>query len=336
MQWDKNMSGNGKSVVASSVTAQASAPVGVFAFNRLDLLQRTLSALEVCDGFRSTEVHVFSDAAREDCESDPDEVAQVRSWLEGWCLRHGATLHEAATNQGLRRSITSGVSALLKDHDRVIVLEDDIVVAPRFLTFMNGALDAYRDRAEVFQVSGYFIPHSGKLPPIGLLGVPACWGWATWQRAWQHYRDDAAQLLSEVGLRDVHAFDIRGSYGYLDALRRNAEGSLDTWFVRWYASVFLHGGLTVYPGQSLTRNIGFGDRGTNCGPGTTAHVFLTQQINMKQESVDWNSLAIEETASFSSALEGFYRWQQYQWTKPTWGQRLRARLSLVAGKGPRA
>jgi hypothetical protein len=317
------------SVNIGSAKARSLAPIAVFAFRRLDMLRQTLSALEQCDGFESSRVHVFSDGGRADHEDEVAAVREVRSWLKEWCDRHGAELHVAATNQGLRVSVTSGVSALLEAYDRVIVLEDDIIVSPSFLSFMNEALDAYEGHANVFQVSGYFVPHEKRLPAIGFLGVPACWGWATWRRAWQYYRDDPQELLAEVRTRDTHAFDIRGSYGYLDALERNAAGTLNTWAVRWYASVFLRRGLTIYPGRSLTRNIGFGDGATNCGPGTMAHVFARQPIEMKPVRVDWSFVAVQESSSFSSALEGFYRWQQRQWVKPSWRERLTARLRLV-------
>lgn len=324
------------SVNMGSTKARSLAPIAVFAFRRLDLLRQTLSALEQCNGFESSRVHVFSDGGRAHREDEVAAVREVRLWLKDWCDRHRAELHPAPANQGLRVSITSGVSTLLAAYDRVIVLEDDIIVSPSFLTFMNEALDTYDGHANVFQVSGYFVPHKESLPAIGFLGVPACWGWATWRRAWQYYRDDAQELLAEVHARDTYAFDIRGSYGYLDALERNAAGTLNTWMVRWYASVFLQRGLTIYPGRSLTRNIGFGDEGTNCGPGTMAHVFATQPIDTEPLRINWNSVPIQESSSFLSALEGFYRWQQHQWTKPSWRQRLTARLRLVTGTDARA
>ena len=316
---------------SNQVGVKRLAPIAVFAFRRLSLLRETLSALEQCDGFQSSPIHIFSDAARAELKDEVDAVTEVRTWLKEWCDVHGAELREAPVNQGLRSSITSGVAALLRDYDRVIVLEDDIVVSQSFISFMNQALDAYENQSNVVQVSGYFVPHKERLPPVGFLGVPACWGWATWARAWRHYRDDAPALLAEVRERDVNRFDIGGSYGYLDALERNAAGTLNTWLVRWYASVFLVGGLAVYPARSLTRNIGFGEEGTNCGPGTMAHVFATQPIHAMPAKVDWTSLTVEETPSFSKALQRFYEWQQQQWVKPTWAARIGARLKLAFG-----
>ncbi len=308
------------------------APIALFAFNRLDLLKKTVAALERSRGFSASPVHVFSDAARPGNTAEAAAVSTLRAWLRGWCERHGATLHEAPENRGLRASIVSSVSEILKTHERIIVLEDDLVVSRSFLTFMNQALDSYPDREEIMQVSGHFVPHRGTLPPIGLLRVPASWGWATWRRAWQHYSDDAGSLLSQVRKLDTREFDINGSYGFLEALEKNAAGTLDTWAVRWYASVFLRGGLTVYPGASLVRNIGFDARGTNCGPSSTARALSRQTISHRSLSPDWHNVGTAETESFAAALEAFYRWQQAQWGKPTFNERLRARLALLTGR----
>jgi hypothetical protein len=273
---------------------------------------------------------VFSDAARRNIEGEAESVLQVRQYLEAWCQRTGASLQCASQNMGLRRSIVSGVSNVLEKHNRVIVLEDDIVVSRVFLNFLNEALDAYASRADIVQISGNIVPHGRRLAAVGLFRMPGCWGWATWKRAWQFYDDDAKKLLSNIEQADTHAFDVNDSHGSVDALRRNAEGTLDTWFIRWYASVFLRGGLTLYPGISLTRNIGFDDQGTNCKPDRATRVFMQQKVNDRDVAVDWDSVGTREDPEFVAAIESFYRWQLRQWTKPSIRQRVRARLDLLS------
>lgn len=299
------------------------APVAVFAFRRLDLLRRTLRALEACDGFAESPVHVFSDGPRAGSPDDAMRVEELRAWAGRWCRRHGATLHESSGNRGLRASITSGVTSLLGDHPSVIVLEDDIVVSPAFIVFMNQGLRAYRDRDDIMHLSGHFVPHRERLKPVGLLRVPSSWGWGTWARAWRHYSDDAARLLAEIRKADVHAFNINGSYPYLDELARNASGELDTWAVRWYASMFLRNGLAAYPAKSFARNIGFGTDGTNCKPGPMARVYRNQPIRIRRVSPVWEDV-LSESPAYVRAMEDFYRWQQAQWVKPSLSDRLRA------------
>jgi hypothetical protein len=309
------------------------APVAVFAFRRLEPLRRTLDALERCPAFEDSRVVVFSDAAREGQPGESESVAKVRNFLRDWTQRHGATLKEAPVNMGLRRSITSGVSEVVSEHDRVIVLEDDILVSPHFLRFMNEALEACRDRKDIFQVSGYFVPNEARLPAAGLLRVPACWGWATWKRAWDAYDDDAAGLLARLnGSGQMDQFNLNGTYDYYESLRDNAEGRTDNWAVRWYASVFLRGGLTVYPGMSLTRNIGFDEEGTHCDKGALTRTFSRQVIARKPLSIDWAKLGTRESPEWLAALESFYRWQSAQWGKPSSCEVWRARWRRLLGQ----
>jgi GR25 family glycosyltransferase involved in LPS biosynthesis len=208
----------------------------------------------------------------------------------------------------------------------VVVLEDDIVVSRHFLRFMNDGLAACEDRDPIYQISGYFIPHRRDLPAVGAMGAPACWGWATWRRAWRWYNDDAAALYEQVRQGNTRAFDINGTYHNLEALRRNAEGTLDTWGVRWYASMFLRGGMVVYPALSLTRNIGFGGGGTNCGASAMDRIYLRQRIARQAVAVDWAGLPDTPNKDYAETLEEFYRFQHRQWTLTPWPVRLRAKI----------
>jgi hypothetical protein len=304
-------------------------PIAIFAYRRLDLLQATLSALEAASGFSSHPLVVFSDAASVAGTSEALEVAEVRRWLRDWCALRGAELHEAKESLGLRRSIVSGVSRILETHERIIVLEDDMIVSPSFLQFMNDALDALSERSDVMQISGYFVPHKRSLPPAGLLRAPGSWGWATWRRAWKNYVDDAEYLLRCVRESDPDRFDFNGAYAFVDALQRNVDGTLNSWLVRWYASMYLCGGLAVYPGKSLVRNIGFGPRATNTLPEPTAKTHLTQPVADTYPPIDWTGIGQSESFAFADTVEGFYRWQHHEWVKPSWGERIRARVNLL-------
>jgi hypothetical protein len=309
------------------------APVVVFAFRRLACLSKTLAALEKCEGFSGTQVTIFSDGPRLGRDEEAAAVSRVREYLRSWTSRHGATLVEADENLGLRNSVVSGVSRVLKDQDRVIVLEDDIVVSPAFLTFMNQALEVCGERCDVYQISGYFIPVENRLEGVGLLRVPGCWGWGTWRRAWNCYENDAVALAARIqDPEDVKRFDIDGTYPYHESLCANAEGSADTWMVRWYASVFLRGGLTLYPAQSLTRNIGFEEDGTHCGPGMVGRVFQRQKIAARAPKVELDSLGDRESEILLSEMRRFYKWQSVQWGRPAAADVWRARFKRLLGR----
>ena len=305
--------------------------IAVFAFKRADLLRRTLRSLERAQGFGGFKVHVFSDAPRNEYPAEIDAVRRVRSVLRPWCSRHNAILHEATHNLGLRSSIVGGVTRVLEEYEAVIVLEDDLILSKCFLEFMEQALAACRPRNDIMQISGYFVPHNTDLPPVGLIRTPGSWGWATWRRAWTCYEDDAVKLVRDVSRRDPEEFDLRGSYAFFDELKKNAEGHLDTWAVRWYASMFLKGGLALYPARSMTRNIGFRGDATNTSPSPTATTYLDQRIARKLPAIDWSQVGSGETDAFAAALQKFYRWQNAKWVRPTLRERIAARWKILTG-----
>jgi hypothetical protein len=308
-------------------------PIAIFAYKRLNTLRQTLRSLTACKGFPGGPIHVFSDAAHSEQPVELMQVEAVRKWLRKWCSDHDAVLHEAIDNRGLRSSIVTGVSDVLREYEQIVVLEDDIVVSRAFLEYMHGALHHFRDARHVYQVSGYFVPHRNRLPDMGLLKVPACWGWGTWRRAWQHYCDDADALLIQLQDRDTTSFNVDGTYDYLASLRMNAGGMQDTWLVRWYASVFLRDGLSVYPRASLTRNIGFGRNGTNCSRSPIGRVFRHQRLSASVPDLYSVGELASESVPFRNALAEFFRWQQRQWEKPSpkevWSRRFDRILRLV-------
>jgi hypothetical protein len=304
--------------------------IAVFAFRRPDLLRLTLQSLERADGFGTLPVYLFSDAPRSTHASDIGLVGEVRALLSAWSAQHDATLYESSRNLGLRKSIVEGVTRILGNHDSVIVIEDDIVVSRCFLAFMAQALEGCRNRDDIMQVSGYFVPHDEHLPPVGLVRSPGSWGWATWRRAWNYYVDDAELLLEQVRHTDTAAFDFGGSYAFLEALEKNSDGRLDTWAVRWYASMWLRGGYAVYPALSMTRNIGFRKDATNTTPSRTAATFTNQPVAQSLPRIDWTRLGRNETIEYVNELERFYRWQHAEWTRPSWRARVAARWQRLA------
>lgn len=241
------------------------APIALFTFKRPEHTRRTLDALARNPEFAQSELHIFCDGSRR-----PDEDAAVQATREV-ARQFGhprKTVHEAPANRGLAASIIDGVTRLCAAHGRVIVVEDDLAVAPVFLDFLNRSLDRYADDERVMQVSGHMFPVD--LPAEGgdavFLPFTTSWGWATWQRAWSHF-DPAMQGFDRVAGDAVMRcrFDLDGAYPYFSMLKKQKAGQLDSWAIRWYLSVFLRNGLVLYPRRSLVNNEGFDGSGTNCG-----------------------------------------------------------------------
>jgi hypothetical protein len=313
-----------------------STPIALFAFRRPETTVRTLQALERCDEFHGRPVYLFCDGPREKVADEYRAVEEVREVLRKWAIGKSAECCFSDRNQGLRPSILAGVSAVLREHGTVIVLEDDIVVSRSFLRYMQQSLDQFLSHENVWQVSGYFPPSLRMFPRSGFLRVPACWGWGTWESRWAHYRDDALQLQTQVALRGVDRFNIEQSYDFFGELTANVEARIDTWHIRWYASMFLKDALALYPGRSLTRNIGFDSDGSNCHAGRMGEVYATQPISDRLPRLPrLPQLSSEacESAELVKAIIRFHHWQQAVWTEQTLMDRVRRRWKRLVGTG---
>jgi hypothetical protein len=242
------------------------APIIVFAFNRPRHLKKTLDALAACPESQSSDLRIYCDAARKDSEAE--QVAAVRSLAKSESRFASCTVIEATINMGLARSIIAGVTATVEQFGRVIVLEDDIVVTPNFLKFMNSGLDFYDSKPEVASVCAYMYPiNPDGLPPTFFLKGTDCWGWATWKRAWDIFEPDGIKLLNQINSRNLRwAFDLDGSYPYCKMLQDQIAGKNNSWAIRWHASAYLKGMMSCFPNKSLVQNIGLDGSGTHCEP----------------------------------------------------------------------
>lgn len=182
------------------------------------------------------------------------------------------------------------------------MLEDDLVVSPVFLTYMHTALDKYNDEARVMQISGnmFPVPHPEVLPRTFFCRSTTSWGWATWDRAWRKFEPDAkklADMITTQGLRKE--FDI--GHDYFQMLIMQARGEIDSWAIRWYASVFLSGGFCLHPSLSLVSNIGHDGSGVHCG---SSGIYSVSPHSTMPEPFPQ---IIEESTQGRQALENFFR-----------------------------
>ena len=129
------------------------APIALFAFNRADSLEKSLNALARSFGAGQSDLYIFVDGPRNASErAKVDLVYALACRAEGF---RSVSVRRAEANRGLGPSIMAGVSDVIGRYGRVIVLEDDLVVSPDFLQWMNAGLDQYETVREVFSVCGY-------------------------------------------------------------------------------------------------------------------------------------------------------------------------------------
>lgn len=271
----------------------------MFVYNRPDHTRQTVEALKQNALSGESDLIIFSDAAKLDGQASlVSEVRQYIRQIEGF---RSISIVEQKINFGLARSIIEGVTAIVNQYGRIIVLEDDIITSPHFLNFMNDALEFYKDVETVMHISGYVYPiNRTGLSDTFLLRPASCWGWATWDRSWRLFLKDVDYYLNTFSKKMIYDFNLNNAYPYFDQIRQNRSGRLNTWAVFWYASVYLNNGLSLHPRNSYTRNIGFEGSGTNCASTTDFDVDL-----VKTYAPTFTD-DISESAAARTALENYF------------------------------
>ena len=275
------------------------APVALFVYARPDHTRRTIEALLMNTCALETDLIVFADAAiNSRVQSSVDQVRLYVANISGF---KSLTVYHRPYNYGLANSIISGVSDVLHQYGRVIVLEDDMLTSPYFLAYMNQALDKYIDDDRVISIHGYIYPVKQSLPETFFLRGADCWGWATWSRGWSLFNADGQQLLRELRRRKLtNAFDFDGTSSYTKMLEAQINGKNDSWAVRWYASAFLADKVTLYPGRSLVHNIGIDNSGTHCGKSEK------MDVNLSTTPILLDSIDVKESISARAILKQYF------------------------------
>ena len=241
-------------------------PILLFVYNRPAHTRRCIESLSRNSLAVESELFIYADGAKD--QTVAEEVKEVRQYIRSIQGFKKVTLIERNENWGLARNIIDGVSTQVQKYGKVIVLEDDLVVAPHFLRFMNDALETYQDEPKVGHIQACDFTQDASLPDTFLIKWTGSWGWATWDRAWKHFNPNGKELLQELEARKLtYTFDFNGKYGFTRMLRRQIEGKNNSWAIRWNASLFLKDILSLNVGRSLVQNEGFDGSGTNCGGG---------------------------------------------------------------------
>lgn len=241
------------------------APIIVFSYNRPDHLRRTLEALSKNDLASESVLYIYCDGPKPDAtEEQRQKIIANREVAHAAAGFKEVNVVERDGNFGLKNNIVGAVTEIVNQYGRVVTLEDDVISSVGFLKYMNDALETYQDENQVMHVSAYMYPHKCKLPDTFFYPVPyPGGGWATWRRAWNCYNDNTQELY-EYWKDKWDVFDVFGGDYLSKQLKKNLDGSMNTWFVKWHAVMLQKGALSLFPGRSLTNNIGFDDMATHC------------------------------------------------------------------------
>lgn len=302
------------------------APIIVFAYDRPDHLSKTLAALAKNDLASQSVLYVYCDGAREwghervnELENEGvsggyyiakrygkmvcsheeyeaylkriEDVQKVAKSQKGFKELH---VVEREKNIGLADNIVGAVTEIVNQYGRVIAFEDDIVTTRGCLTYLNDALELYKDDEQVMHISAWMYPNKGQFPTTFFYDSPyPAGGWATWKRAWRHFNPDTADHV-RYWENNWNEFDIEGEDYLSRQLIGNLNGTLKTWYIKWYSSMQRMGGLCLYPGTAMSNNIGWDNSGETSLPNTRFNVaHPAEYTEVKRVPIERNKKAFK-------------------------------------------
>jgi len=290
------------------------APIILFVYNRPQHTEQTIDSLKKNSLANASVLYIFADGLKPDATNeDRDALNKTRELIKNTGGFKEVIVIENENNLGLASSIIKGVTAIVNKFGKIIVMEDDLVVSPFYLDFMNEGLNMYEQASNIYSINGYMFPidFQQQKTQVSLLPYISTWGWATWKSRWEIFDSEMPQkdfLKNNTFLKN--RFNI-GSYDYTGML----DFTNNSWGIKWYYSIFIRGGLNVFPTCTLVNNIGFDGSGTNgSDEDKTIVQFPATKINMVfKDSIDLDFFDAfinhfkKENISLPRRLTGIFR-----------------------------
>ena len=278
-------------------------PVVIFCYNRSIQLQETLEHLKKNKLSIHSEFIIFQDGAKKVNDIEHQKVSRL---IESFEIGKEKVIIKRAQNVGLYGSITSGLNEVFEKYDKAIIIEDDIIVSPSFLDYMNYCLNKFQNNPQIGTISGFSYKMPFDLPKYYFLKGANPWGWATWKDRWNLFEGDAHKLENEIR---KHRNKEEWDYGNnLQMLRDQIDGKISSWLICWHTSLFLKNKITLFPSHSLVHNAGFDGSGTHSKNKVNFRKIITEidQLKQKFNEKEIDELKVEIDQSITNRVRSFY------------------------------
>lgn len=243
------------------------APILVMVYDRLDSLKQCIESLQKCPESNESVLYIASDAAYR--SQDTAKIEAVRKYIQTVTGFQKVIPIMPEENRGLNGSYNAAVTLVFEEHDSFIFLEDDIVVAPDFLKFVNDGLEFYKNDPKIISISGFshsvFGDVTDKLKSEVYFTNRWCpWGFASWKDTMQSVSDLSWEALNQDlndkrFVRKLDAIGIDLFTAFQRKVYKKEPLVLDYRYVHHMVKNDLY---TVTPYTTKTFNIGNDGQGT--------------------------------------------------------------------------
>jgi len=242
--------------------------IALFSYRRLDTLKKCIDALKKCPESSISELIIFSDAAAS--EEVANKVIAVREYIATITGFNSIKIISREKNLGVDYNLIEGLTYMKNQFDQFIVVEDDLIVESNFITYLNEALDFYKDNKNIHTISAFNwienIPSEYVYDSYFTKRFWP-WGWATWSDRMKNIDweiEDKKEFLNSK--KTQTEFNKWGSDRSM-MLKNVIKGKIRTWDIQLDYDFYKKNASHVFPVKSLVDNIGY-------NPKDASHTFI--------------------------------------------------------------
>ncbi len=245
-------------------------PVALIFFNRPEVFRQVFHRIRE---IRPSKLFLIQDGARANKPLDLQKIKECRDIVDNVDWDCEIVRDYSDVNLGCGRRIFTGLTNAFKLVDRLVVIEDDIIVSDTFLPFCKELLERYKEDERIGLISGMNQLSIYKECPFSYFfsqGGGAIWGWATWKRVWDKIDWNLPiaedEYLKKTLVRNNY---YRGKGDFLVKRLENVHHMISHgqcpsfWSFHFGIYAYINNLLNIVPKYNMISNIGLTDDSTH-------------------------------------------------------------------------
>lgn len=231
------------------------APIVVFGYRRPDLLDSALKSLSENSLAIQSRLFLFMDRQEDDI-IDKKLVNIIEKYCDKF-LTYSVTWRDV--HYGLAKQVINSISEIFKAFDKVIVIEEDLILDVNALIYFNLSLEVFAHDKTVFNINGYTYSNRFAEPQVFKTGRISSWGWAIWRDRWLSVDWERNLRTSEL---NYFRLFLDGLDLYRLIIGYNSQ-SINSWAVRAYYHQHVNRLYSISPTRSFVLNVGYDQNATH-------------------------------------------------------------------------
>lgn len=235
----------------------------ILAYKRLIHLKKTLNAI-LKFIHKSDKIYIFLDHPPKKVHvKDKKKFEQVNNFCNKIQSKK-IFLKKSKINLGPKKSWYLAYDYMFTKYNKVIVIEEDIIIKKNFFNFMKYYLNKFENNKNVMSVTGYSTPVD--LPKnykfdCYISNRSMSWSKATWKRVWLTFKNMKNHHKKIINNRKNLLLLSKAGEDLIRTIKLDYLKIVNSFQVWWIWNMVQHKGLSINPVENLIINTGFDGSG---------------------------------------------------------------------------